>query len=88
MPSLHPWVTAMANDLTMIGFPEPVLRAAVAGVLIEEGEVGERIALGVCDGSVPLAGDKAMAPVMRAVRKVSSVLLTLRAHDMLKQKGV
>ncbi len=74
----------MADSIAMIGIPEKVLRYAVAGVLIEEGEVSRELAMTVADGSFRLDHyPKIDGRVMRAIRKVASVVLTLRSNGML-----
>lgn len=76
----------MSNDLTMIGLPEKVLRYATAGVLLEEGEVSKEFAMTVADGTLSLHHyPKIDGRVLRAIRKVASVVLTLRSNGMLAE---
>lgn len=75
----------MSNALAMIGFPENVLRMAATGILIEEGEVSVDLAISVIDGSFSLHHYPNIdGRVMKAIRKAASVMMTLRANDMLK----
>jgi hypothetical protein len=72
------------HELTMIGVPEKILRYAAAGVLIEEGEVSKELAMAVADGTFRLDHfPKIDGRVMHAIRKVASVILTLRSNNML-----
>ena len=75
-----------STELAMIGLPEKVLRYATAGVLIEEGEVSRELAMAVADGTLRLDHyPRIDGRVMHAIRKVASVVMTLRANDMLKE---
>lgn len=75
----------MTNELTLIGFPETILRLAATGILIEEGEVSREMAMSVCDGSFRLEHYPQIdGRVLGAIRKAASVMLTLRSNDMLK----
>lgn len=77
----------MANEIAMIGLPEKVLRYAAAGILIEEGEVSRDLAMAVADGSFRLDHyPRIDGRVMHAIRKVASVVLTLRSNGMLKEQ--
>jgi hypothetical protein len=71
--------------LTMIGLPEKVLRYATAGVLIEEGEVPKELAMSVADGTFRLDYPEIDGRVLHAIRKVASVVMTLRSNGMLKE---
>lgn len=75
--------------VAMIGLPENILRYAVTGVLLEEGEVSRELAMSVADGSFRLDHyPKIDGRVMRAIRKVEAVVFTLRRSGMLTPPGV
>ena len=62
--------------------PAEVVVACVGGIIIERGETPEdalRIAEAIVRGERRALGD------LELLREVSSVLLTLNAHDMLKR---
>lgn len=75
-----PAIEPRDDSIAMIGIPERVLRYAAAGILIEEGEVGREMAMAVASGRIALNSDGRVA---RAIRKVASVVLTLRSNGML-----
>lgn len=74
----------MNRELTMIGFPEKILRYAATGILIEEGEVSREFALTVANGNFRLDHyPKIDGRVLAAIRKAASVMMTLRSNNML-----
>ncbi len=73
------------DGITQIGFPEDVLRRAAAGVLLVEGE-SQELAMALVDGSLKLHHPQAIpGNVAQAIRKASSVILTLRSNGMLAE---
>ena len=71
---------AIDEDQAVINLPIEVLRAAVVGLLVEEGwevEAAWRLTENVNDPEF-----------QRMVRKVASVALTLQSHGLLKEPSV